>query len=64
VVVFANERFERVRGSEAGIDDAGMRHDYAEDLALYLRGFGSLEEAFDELAQFVWLAWIPGSSDG
>ncbi len=64
VVVFADERFEGVRGSEARVDDAGMRHDHAEDLALYLRGFGSLEEAFDKLAQFVWLAWVPGSSDG
>ncbi len=64
MIVFADERFKGVRGSEARVDDAGMRHDYAEDLALHLRGFGSLEEAFDELAQFGRLAWVPGSSDG
>jgi len=64
VVVFADERFESVRCGEPGVNQTGMRHDYAEDLPLYLRGFGSSQEALDQLAQFGWLTWVPGSSDG
>ena len=64
LVIFADERFESVRGSEAGVNQTRMGDNHAENFTLHLWGFGSLEEAFDETAQFSRLAWIPGSSDG